>query len=195
MNKNLLISIKSITDLPKQQEEQLFHITKDESLNKGDIFIREGQIPRKFAFVNYGLFRYYYIDQKGNESTKGFSPENTFLISYTAMIQNRISYFTIEALENANISIIDYIKWKKLYEEHICWRNFLVSALEKAFEFKETREREFLLFDAETRYKLFLQRFPGLELRVKQHIIASYLGITPVALSRIRKKMGLVNIS
>ena len=59
---------------------------------------------------------------------------------------------------------------------------------------KTEREREFLLFDAETRYKSFLNTFPGLERRIKQHLIASYLGITPVALSRIRKKMGFINM-
>jgi CRP-like cAMP-binding protein len=66
--------------------------------------------------------------------------------------------------------------------------------LEKGYCTKEKREREFLLFDAEARYQSFLKSYPGLEKRVKQHQIASYLGITNVSLSRIRRKMGLINI-
>jgi hypothetical protein len=62
--------------------------------------------------------------------------------------------------------------------------------LEKGYCIKEAREREFLLFDAKARYRSFLSTYPGLEKRVKQHLIASYLGITPVALSRVRKKNG-----
>ena len=67
-------------------------------------------------------------------------------------------------------------------------------AFEKGYATKEKRERELLLLDAESRYKSFIHEFPHLEPRIKQHMIASYLGITPIALSRIRKKMGLINI-
>ena len=61
--------------------------------------------------------------------------------------------------------------------------------IEKGFTTKEKRERELLLLDAESRYRIFLEEFPNLEKRVKQHMIASYLGITPERLSRIRKNM------
>jgi len=53
----------------------------------------------------------------------------------------------------------------------------------------ESRERDLLIFDAEERYKSFLKSFPGLDKRVKQHLVASYLGISPVVLSRVRNKM------
>ncbi len=109
------------------------------------------------------------------------------------MIQNRDSYFSIEALEDSVIGVIRYKDWKLLLDNHICWKLFLISFLEKGYGVKESREREFLILDAEERYKLFLKTFPNVEHRIKQHYIASYLGITPVALSRIRKKMGLVH--
>lgn len=187
-------TIKSIADIPDEQIEQILTISKLKYIDKGDCFIREGEIPRKFAFVVSGLFRYCYLDEKGNEFTKGFFLENSFISSYSALIQNRESYFTIEALEDSSIMVISYNEWLKLLENNICWNKFLISLLEKGYCIKETREREFLLFDAETRYKSFLNTFPGLERRIKQHLIASYLGITPVALSRIRKKMGFINM-
>jgi len=83
----------------------------------------------------------------------------------------------------------DYIESQKIFTEHPCWNKFLVIQLQKALIMKTEREREFLLFDAEQRYSVFLQQFPKLDNRVKQHIIASYLRITPESLSRIRKKM------
>ncbi|WPP52409.1 Crp/Fnr family transcriptional regulator [Catalinimonas niigatensis] len=97
-------------------------------------------------------------------------------------------------MEDAEILVIDYEAWQNLHAQHRCWSDFLVAVLEKGFITKERREREFLLFDAEKRYTLFLERYPGLDQRIKQHLIASYLGITSVALSRIRKKMGVVNL-
>lgn len=194
MPPSLIQSICSLIDLPEDQETKLLSICKPLSLNKGDCFIREGQLPRKFAFVNSGLFRYFYVDDKGNEFTKGFFPEGSFLSSYSAMVQEIPSYFSIEALEDADILVIDFDAWKELRQAHRCWSDFLVAVLEKGFITKERREREFLLFDAEKRYTLFLERYPGLDQRIRQHLIASYLGITSVALSRIRRKMGVVNL-
>jgi CRP-like cAMP-binding protein len=191
---NLIQAIKSIVDLPVDQESKLLDLGKEVALKKGDNFISEGEVPKKFAFINKGLFRYYYVDRKGNEFTKGFFEENVFLSSYSAMSAGRESFFSIEALEDSSLVVFEYSHWKELFKKHNCWSLLLIAILEKGFTKKETREREFLLLDAEERYRSFLQNYPGLEQRVKQHMIASYLGITNVALSRVRKKMGLVNV-
>jgi CRP-like cAMP-binding protein len=181
-------------NLPAEQENRLLELGKEVVLRKGQNFLSEGEVPKKFAFVNKGLFRYYYVDRKGNEFTKGFFEENVFLSSYSAMIAGRESFFSIEALEDSSLVVFEYNHWKELFKQHNCWSLFLIAILEKGFTKKETREREFLLFDAEERYRAFSQNNPGLEQRVKQHMIASYLGITNVALSRVRKKMGLINV-
>ena len=182
-------TLNSVVEIPEDQIERVLTISRIKKINKDDCFIREGEKPYSFAYVYSGLFRYYYIDNKGNDFTKGFMLENSFITSYSALIQNRESYFSIEALEDAEIIEIDYEKWKTISNNKLCWHKFLLSLVEKGYCIKEAREREFLLFDAEKRYKSFLNFFPGLDKRIKQHLIASYLGITPVALSRIRKKL------
>jgi CRP-like cAMP-binding protein len=186
---NLLKTIRSIAQIPSSEEEKLVRIVTAQTCGKGDLFIREGAVPQKFAFVTSGLFRYYYINQKGSEFTKGFFPENSFITSYTAMIRHSPSFYAIEALEPSTILVFNYDEWKVIYQGHPCWHSFLIALLEKGYSKKETRERELLLFSAEERYRSFLTEYPHLEKRVKQHLIASYLGITPVALSRIRKSM------
>ncbi|MDF3821915.1 Crp/Fnr family transcriptional regulator [Leptospira sp. 96542] len=182
-------TLGGIVAIPDKQMEAFAKIAKPRDYKAGECFITENEIPNKFAFNVNGLFRYYYADQDGNEYTKGFFPENTFISSYSAMVQKRESYFRIEALENSSVLIVNYLEFMKLFSEHECWKLFLIKILELGYFIKETREREFLLFDAMTRYKSFLSAYPGLEKRVKQHLIASYIGITPVALSRIRNKM------
>lgn len=186
---NLLNAIRQITSLPDAEADKLVKLAQPSSIEKGCAFIREGDLPKKFAYVTTGLFRYFYVNSKGSEFTKGFFPENSFITSYTAMAKERPSYYTIEALEDSEILVIDYAQWKKLYKSHPCWTAVLMALLEKGYIKKETRERELLLLDATGRYQSFLAEYPNLEQRIKQHLIASYLGITPVTLSRIRKNM------
>ena len=176
------------TSFPKEEIEKLNAISRLNHVKKGDFFLKEGDKPDNFAFVYEGLFRITYLHEKGKEFTKGFFPENSFISSYSALIQNRESYFSIEAIENSTIIIIDYNKFKQLFESNNCWHILLIALLEKAFCIKEAREREFLLFNATQRYESFLENYPQLEGRLKQHVLASYLGITPVALSNLRKR-------
>ncbi len=179
--------LNTITDFPKEEIEKLYSISDIQDIKKGDYFLKEGDYPNNFAFVYKGLFRITYLHEKGKEFTKSFFPENSFISAYSALIQNRESYFSIEALEDSSIIVIDYEKFKKLSQNHNCWDKLLIILLEKAFCAKEAREREFLLFDAKQRYESFLENYPQLENRLKQHMLASYLGITPVALSNLKK--------
>ena len=194
MFKKYLNSISSLADCSEKQIEEIISITREKDISIGEKYISVGEIPKSFAFVSKGLFRYFYMDNKGNELTKGFFPEYSFITAYSALIENRESYFTIEALENSKLFVIDYRKWKEMIGSKFYWQKFLVSLLEKGYCIKENREREFLLLDAEQRYLSFLNTYPNLEKRIKQHHIASFLGITPVSLSRIRKKCSSVNI-
>jgi len=175
--------------MPEDRLKELISIGQKKRVNTGEYFIREGAIPQKFAFVTSGLFRYVYFDHKGNEFTKGIIDQHNFISSYSAMINNTPSYFFIEALEDSEIHEIKFQEWTKLLKSNPFWVNFLLKFVEKGFIIKEKRERELLLLDAETRYKNFLTEFPNLKGRVKQNVIASFLGIQPESLSRIRKKL------
>ncbi|MCU4177078.1 Crp/Fnr family transcriptional regulator [Carboxylicivirga sp. N1Y90] len=182
-------TIKQLTDLTESEISEFIEISSIRSFKAKDNFIRAGQIPTEFGFVLSGLFRYVYISEQGKELTKVFMPEKSFISSYSAMISKTSSFFFIEAIEDSKVLVISHDKWQKLREHKPKWNSLLIKLLEKGYAVKEKREREFLLLDAESRYKIFLEEYPNLESRVKQHMVASYLGITPIALSRIRKKM------
>lgn len=175
--------------LPENKIDEFLSISRDKSIDVSDYFIRAGEVPIKIAFVVSGLFRYVYINDKGDEFTKGIIVENLFLSSYSAMIMGKPSYFSIEALEDSKIMEISWKDFMLLMENDIFWIKFLLKFIEKGFMIKEKRERDLLLFDAETRYKNFLSDYPGMDQRIKQGIIASYLGIKPETLSRIRRKI------
>jgi len=158
------------------------------------IFLREGEIPNRIGIIKKGLFRYYYLTNGGKEFTKVFMKEGDIISSYTSMISRGKSYYTIESIERSEIIEISYHQWNRLRIADTKWDKLLISFLEKGYAIKEKREREFLLMDSEDRYKSFLKEYPDLEKRLKQNMIASYLGITPIALSRIRRKMKGINL-
>ncbi len=175
--------------MPDDKIEALIAISQLETVKSNEYYIREGETPKKFAFVFSGLFRYVYINEKGNEFTKGIITEHNFISSYSAMISNTPSHFFIEALENAKIMSIPYSKWQLLLKTDTYWIKLLLGFVEKGFAIKEKRERDLLLLNAETRYLNFLKEYPNIEKRISQVIIASYLGIQPESLSRIRKNI------
>ncbi|WP_103866385.1 Crp/Fnr family transcriptional regulator [Aquimarina sp. I32.4] len=182
-------ALLSKINIPEKESIDLIDISRIKQIDKYECYITQGQVPQKFAIIRSGLFRYYYIDREGNEFTKGFITEGNVLSSYSAMLHQTPSHFFIQALEHSEILDISYTEWLILQENNPYWDKFLISALQKGYCTKEKRERELLLLDAERRYHIFLKEFPDLEKRVKLQTIASYLGIRPESLSRIRKKM------
>ncbi|MDN5212964.1 Crp/Fnr family transcriptional regulator [Fulvivirgaceae bacterium BMA12] len=182
-------TIAKLTNFAALDIAELLEIGTIKTYKPTAYFLRAGQVPAKFGFVISGLFRYVYMSEEGKEFTKVFMPEKSFISSYSAMISKKPSYFFIESLEPSEVLVIAYEDWEKLRRTNPKWNLLLVKLLEKGYAVKEKREREFLLLDSETRYKIFLEEYPDLEKRVRQFMIASYLGITPVALSRIRKKI------
>ncbi|MBN8706917.1 MAG: Crp/Fnr family transcriptional regulator [Bacteroidetes bacterium] len=175
--------------LPESRAEEFVRIGKVKTILTSDYFVKAGEVPYKVAFISSGLFRYVYVNDRGDEFTKGIISEHHFLSSYSAMIQQKPSFFSIEALEDSEILEVNWSSIQQLMEKDVFWVRFLLSFVEMGFMIKEKRERDLLLLDAETRYENFLGEFPGMDQRVKQVIVASYLGIKPETLSRIRKKI------
>lgn len=174
--------------MPDPQRADFLSIGQLTQLKAKSHFIQAGDVPRKIGLVLSGIFRFVYLHPKGQEYTKGIVTEGHFISSYSAMVSGSPSHFLIEALEDAVVFEIPYSRWVALMNTHPYWDKFLVRLLERAYAIKERRERELLLLDAETRYLHFRQHYPGLENRIKQQIIASFLGIQPESLSRIRRK-------
>jgi CRP-like cAMP-binding protein len=148
-----------------------------------------GEVPSDVGFNLNGVFRLYYIDQNGNDLTKGFSTAGKFVISYSALVQHRPSFFSIEALVDTDIVRCNYDQWMQLAAEDIRWYPFLYKLVETVYVMKEMRERSFLLNSATERYLAFQHEYPDLEDRIRLYHIASFIGITPEALSRIRRQL------
>ena len=186
------VALKSVIDKlvspPGKEWEFFAALFAPRKLDSGNYFLRAGAKSGSLCFVNAGLLRFFYETGDGKEFNKSFSKENEFAGNYSAYLTGTESRFNIQALEDSHLLVASFSDIEALYDRHPCWEKFGRSMAEQLYIKKEQREAEFLLDDAETRYRNFLARNPGLEQRLTQYQVASYLGITPVALSRIRNR-------
>ena len=119
---------------------------------------------------------------------KAFAKESDFAGSISGIVSGAPSRFYIQALEDTDVLVLPTALIKEGYDRHPSWERLGRRLAERIALQKELREAAFLLDSAETRYHQFLQEFPDISNRIPQYHIASYLGITEVSLSRIRKK-------
>ncbi len=173
---------------PDTELEQFLNLFSKRTLVQGEYFLQAGDKSIELAFVNTGLLRFFYQTEDGKEFNKSFIPENQFAAAYSAVLIDLPARFSIQALEESHLLVCNLKPVIELFDEHRCWERLGRILAEQLYIKKETREAEFLLDDAETRYRSFQRTYPGLEDRLAQYHVASYLGVTPVALSRIRRR-------
>ena len=157
-------------------------------VKKGEILALIGDDTTCAGLTLSGLARAYYIDSDGNDITRGFSTEGTMFMDegffgYT----ERICIW--EALEELTFMTCETATIKKIIKENDSFKDVWIYLLEKALRYKIYRENGFLTENATERYIHFKKLYPELSERVPQRHIATYLGIAPESLSRIRKAM------
>ncbi len=176
-------------DIPRGELRRLLKRKKIIYLKKNEYFLKAGEVPGRIGYVVSGLLRLFYIDNSGTEINKYFCLADSCAISYGAFLRREESKIYIQALEDSKLLVIDYETYNDLLNGHICWQNLARKLAEMLFILSQKRESELLLNDAQERYLQFLQDNPDLVSRLSQYHIASYLGITPESLSRIRTNL------
>ncbi|MBB5621729.1 CRP-like cAMP-binding protein [Pedobacter cryoconitis] len=169
---------------------ELVKIVRNKTIPKHGFLLREGSIPKTVAFIKKGLFSYYYTTEEGTIVIKKFFAENSFVASTSAMLQKQPGLFNICALEDAEVLEYDFSSFRQLTQRFPDLAIFYIKYMEKHWIVeKEVLEITTKYQNARERYLNFMIRYPGLNERLKQHHVASYLGITPTQLSRIRKEL------
>lgn len=163
------------------------------TLPKGAHLFDIGDKVTDFYFLVEGLARYYYISENGKEFNKSFAEKPGHLLSSISSVsmKEEVSPFCVETLSEFTVLCISYEDFRKLSAKHQEWNDLLLRIYERLIVKKERREADFLLLSAKERYLKFLNDYSMIESVVANYHIASYLGITEVALSRIRKEMKL----
>jgi CRP-like cAMP-binding protein len=167
----------------------LFAMTTVVSLETNEAYIREGENSRRLAFIEQGIIRVYIIKENGDEATLLLRGEGKFIASHDTIINRQPSRFIYRALEPVKLLQIDYDVLEEILKTHPEYeplRNFfLMKMLAESLKMLES----FVTQSPEERYRELLSERFDLVNRVPDKYIASMLGITPVSLSRIRKRM------
>ena len=160
------------------------------SLPKKHVFVRLGEVSQTVGFVLEGALRQYYISPEHDERTTYFFFEGALVGGYLSFVAKKPSLVAIEAMESAQILTFPYSALESLYDRYPAWERFGRKIAEYLVLGLEERLVEHLMYSPEERYERLLasHRTKILE-RVPQQYIASYLGITPVSLSRIRARL------
>jgi CRP-like cAMP-binding protein len=154
-------------------------------IKKGDLLVKEGQFCHSIYFLHSGLISLFLL-KDGEEYVKDFSLSGKFITAYTSMSTGKPSQIFLRAEQDCELSVWDASYLQELIRQNRQWTLFAFRIAEYLFYRKEKREINMLLHTAEERYQNMLSEFPSLPQEVPQYLLASYLGIKPQSLSRIR---------
>ncbi|MFC0183221.1 cAMP-binding domain of CRP or a regulatory subunit of cAMP-dependent protein kinases [Pseudarcicella hirudinis] len=183
----LVAAIRKFNVLNQEELSEIPRYFRVSHIPKRRFFLQVGQIAPQLCFVKKGLLRNFVKKNDTTEIVNSFSEELTFNLVNVSFLTQTPSSEYIQALEDTELLTIDYKNMQKLYSHHHGWERIGRLLLESAVIEQNLRIRSFLEETAQMRYEKFMQRYPGLLHRTHQYHIASYLGITPESLSRLRK--------
>lgn len=155
-------------------------------VNRGENIRNITDENKTAALVLGGMCRAYYVDEEGNDITRGFSIPGTLCMD-EGLFGYPESIVTWETIEETTLMIFDVAKIKDIILKNDELKNIYIMLLENALRYKIYRENGFLVENATERYLHFRKMYPMICDKVKQHQLASYLGIKPESLSRIKK--------
>jgi len=178
--------INQFVDMNDDQIDSLLKKSTIYTYKQNEYFSTPDNPSPLLGYVVKGLFRQYVIDREGNEVVREFRGENNIMACYSAVILNQFPPIYIQALEDSIIYAIPRTEFLKIWEIDIKWKDMLQKHTELDCLKLMKREFGFLMDDAKTRYLNFLKDYEPFAERIKQRDIASYLGISPETLSRIR---------
>lgn len=158
-------------------------------IERRQFLLQDGNVCRHLAFVNSGCLREYTVDHKGDEHIIQFAIEDWWISDLNSFLSGLPSTHNIDALQDSDVLLLDKSARESLFGSVPKIERFFRLLLEANYIATHKRINESLSASAEERYLQFIKTYPNLVERVPQSQIASYLGITPQSLSRIRKEL------
>jgi CRP-like cAMP-binding protein len=190
MNTDLIIqNISRHIHLDETERAFFISLLETKKLKRKEFLLKQGNICKTENFIVKGCLRTYTIDDNGFEHIVMFGIEDWWVGDlYSFLTQNPATYF-IDALEDTEILQISKVNLDKLYERVPKFERFFRLILQNAVIAQQQRINQSLSYTAEQRYLDFIKKYPQLEQRLSQKQVSAYLGITPVFLSMLRRKL------
>lgn len=185
---DIKLYLEKLIPLTESEIEVFTSLFSEIKLKKKDYLAKEGEFSFKLAFISEGIMRAFFRNKAGNEYNKTFFSPSSFVAAYSSIITKQKNLINIQCLTDCTLLVADFREITSLYKKHPKLESLARIMAEYKFAVKEKREIELVTLDATERYTIFKKEHPNLEGLINQYHIASYLGITPTQLSRIRAK-------
>ena len=187
---------KKVNEIVSITEEEFAYFNSlfvRKKLRKRQYLLQEGDVCKYQTFVEKGILRSFTIDEKGSEHILQFASEGWWMADLSSFLTDEPSIFNMEALEEAELLLIDKTSWNQALENIPKLERYFRILIQNHLIATQKRLMQSLAETAEEKYIRFTQTYPLCLQRVPQHMIASFLGVTRETLSRLRKQMTLRN--
>lgn len=181
-------AIRQMIDISEQELSQFLQTCFIKSFKKKAHLAVSNTVCNEIFFINKGLVRLTVTDEKGNENTTHFALENQFITDYASFLQKIDTIYTLQALEDTEVVVMPRIAIEWGYQNLRQGEKLGRLIAEFYYIYLDNRVRSFHANNPKERYDTITQIFPNIHNRVPQHLIASYLGISSVHLSRLKKQ-------
>ncbi|MGG1876707.1 Crp/Fnr family transcriptional regulator [Paenibacillus cisolokensis] len=178
-----------LTSLSEEEQQAIIEELNIEHFNKGEVLIRQGDIPTKCYFILQGCVRQYSVDEEGREITSNFYTEEQAIAIFNHHREDKSSDHTFTCVEDGVMVVGQLDIEQDMYNKYTQLETMTRRMIEENLSQVQAEFAVFIASSPEERYKTLLKKRPSLIDRVPQHQLASYLGMTPESLSRIKKRV------
>ncbi|GAA4850742.1 Crp/Fnr family transcriptional regulator [Algivirga pacifica] len=188
MNKQLEAYLRGVNIFSEEEIKAMPNYFKPLKLQKGDYFIREGQVCKKVGFIVSGILRHYYVSSKEEEVTYCLAFPGTLSAAYSSWLTQQKTFESIQAITEVTLWVINKDDFIRLEESSENWLRFSKVLAEGSYLEMEKRMLLLQKETAEKRYEDLINNYPDYLQHIPLKYLASYLGITQRHLSRLRSK-------
>jgi len=185
---SILSHITRNVQLTKEEEQFFISLLLPLKLKQGEFAEKAGEVTHNFIHVNAGCLMTYFTDKEGNDQVIQFATSGWWTGDLHSLTTQQPSIYTTRALADSEVLLLPKVRMEELLERHPIFERYFRIMFQNSLVTHQNRIIEAFAFTAEDRYTNFQKKYPHLEQFVPLKYIASYLGITPEFLSKIRRK-------